>query len=269
MGFTNLSIISSEVMTITPEIATDMLMDNKSNRAIRRLVVKAYAKDMANGEWRITHQGIAINEKGNVVDGQHRLLAVIESGCSVPMFVTTYKGNVGALLAPIDLQARRSISDITGIGPRFVEALTFIIRNLVNYGISHRIETDVINFTENYPDIMEWYKTNITDTCRRIVTAAPIRAAVLLAYMDGNDFSTQYLAMRGIDIGGMNSSTQYLYKRLELFRGDTSSSKFKHDAFGITFAVAQNPEYDYRVFKKVTIDRAWEAAGKAIKKYFP
>jgi hypothetical protein len=37
----------------------------------------------------LTHQGIAFDDAGNLCDGQHRVAAVVESGVSVKMMVTT------------------------------------------------------------------------------------------------------------------------------------------------------------------------------------
>lgn len=50
--------------------------------------VKKMAKDMREGHWDTTHQGIAIASDGTLVDGQHRLLAIVESGVTVRMNVT-------------------------------------------------------------------------------------------------------------------------------------------------------------------------------------
>ncbi len=46
---------------------------------------------MREGHWDTTHQGIAIASDGTLVDGQHRLLAIVESGVTVRMNVTFNK----------------------------------------------------------------------------------------------------------------------------------------------------------------------------------
>lgn len=43
------------------------------------MVVKGFAEAMSRGEWMVTHQGIAFSSAGVLVDGQHRLAAVIEA----------------------------------------------------------------------------------------------------------------------------------------------------------------------------------------------
>lgn len=71
----------SSVMFITPEIAKKYIGDSigRKQRSPIRSVVKEYAEIMRKGEWVLNYQPIQIGEDGNVLDGQHRLLACIES----------------------------------------------------------------------------------------------------------------------------------------------------------------------------------------------
>ena len=66
-------------MLITPKMAYEFLEGNTHNRTLRQNVVERYARDMKAGQWRLTHQAIAFNAKKVLIDGQHRLWAVIES----------------------------------------------------------------------------------------------------------------------------------------------------------------------------------------------
>lgn len=59
----------------------------EGNRKASTLRVKRYSKAMAEGRWKLTHQAIAFDSQGNLIDGQHRLLAVIHSKTVVPMRV--------------------------------------------------------------------------------------------------------------------------------------------------------------------------------------
>jgi len=73
----------TELITITPAMATKWLSTMKRNRSLSLATVKGLAADMKAGAWKITHQGIGFN-----VDGQHRLSAVIEADIPVTMLVT-------------------------------------------------------------------------------------------------------------------------------------------------------------------------------------
>lgn len=73
---------------ITPKRAQALLATMRRNRQVTRRVVERYVKEMRTGRWRSTGQGIAIDWDGHLMDGQHRLLAVVESGVAVEMDVT-------------------------------------------------------------------------------------------------------------------------------------------------------------------------------------
>ncbi len=49
---------------------------NTSNRPISKAAYKRFAEQMHTGEFRTTSQGISVNKRGKVQDGQHRLLGV-------------------------------------------------------------------------------------------------------------------------------------------------------------------------------------------------
>lgn len=79
--------IEQKVLTITPEIAADFLSRNVKNRKVLNTVVSSYAAQMKRGEWQLTPQGVSFNEFNELIDGQHRMLAVIEANTDVDMFV--------------------------------------------------------------------------------------------------------------------------------------------------------------------------------------
>lgn len=77
------------VETITPEIASEMLkhLVPDRQRKLSRSVVENYARMMKLGLWKLTHQGIGFDVSGELIDGQHRLHAIVESGATVQMLV--------------------------------------------------------------------------------------------------------------------------------------------------------------------------------------
>jgi len=108
--------ITTTVETITPEIAKKMLEVNRHNRTINYRRVVMYARDMRAGKWLLTHQGIAFGEDGDLLDGQHRLLAVIEAG--VPVRFTITRGLDKSAQMLVDKCLPRSDSDCITLGGR-------------------------------------------------------------------------------------------------------------------------------------------------------
>lgn len=79
--------VTAAVEVVKPATAEEWLGKNQINRAVRDRVVAAYARDMASGNWRVTGEGIKFAASGRLLDGQHRLHAVVRADVAVPMLV--------------------------------------------------------------------------------------------------------------------------------------------------------------------------------------
>lgn len=79
--------MKAEVEHVDPELAELLLGRMIENRYIRRSKVTQFAADMKAGLWRLTGEAIKLTDDGQVIDGEHRLRAIIESGVSVETLV--------------------------------------------------------------------------------------------------------------------------------------------------------------------------------------
>ena len=68
------------VITISPIEAEKILLANNNNRAVSRRNVNSLANEMLDGNWAFNGETIKIASDGTLLDGQHRLMAVIKSG---------------------------------------------------------------------------------------------------------------------------------------------------------------------------------------------
>jgi len=101
------------VRGVSPSLARDWLGKNwDRNRLIRDSRVTDWEREMVAGRWRVTHQGIAFNKDGTLIDGQHRLTAL--AGCPdetrVDLLVFYYTVPCDGL-GVIDIGAPRSAGD--------------------------------------------------------------------------------------------------------------------------------------------------------------
>jgi len=55
----------------------------KHNRKLRRRLWERYADAMRANQWKLTGEPIKFNTKGELIDGQHRLTAIVESGKTI------------------------------------------------------------------------------------------------------------------------------------------------------------------------------------------
>lgn len=101
--------IITKVVNVTPDMAREWLKANVHNRRVRPNVVDRYARDMADGKWMLTHQGIAFDKNGTLVDGQHRLLAICKANVPVTMMVTD--GFDPDTMMIVDTNAGRTLAD--------------------------------------------------------------------------------------------------------------------------------------------------------------
>jgi len=96
---------------ITPAIAKKMLETNTDNRRIRQRTVKLYSIEMATGKWKEgTAEPIKIDPTGKVLDGQHRLLAVIKANTPIE-FTVAYDVN-DSVFDVLDTGRNRSGADV-------------------------------------------------------------------------------------------------------------------------------------------------------------
>jgi len=102
-----------ERVNITPEMAGHMLAYNGKNRPVSSAKVKRLATKMADGKWIFTHQGLGFSYEGYLIDGQHRLAAIMASGVTCE-FIVTYGLDPGAF-EHIDTEGGRSASDLLAI----------------------------------------------------------------------------------------------------------------------------------------------------------
>lgn len=100
-----------------------------SNRKASSELVKRWAQLMLSGDWKTTHQGIAFDEKGKLVDGGHRLRAIILASQTKPdisVRMAVARGLTPEAAMTLDTGRKRSPGDyMTMLGvsnPLFVAA---------------------------------------------------------------------------------------------------------------------------------------------------
>lgn len=173
---------------ITPETAEVYLAVNNNIRPLITRDVTAYANVMRRGEWQLTHQGIAFNEDGFLVDGQHRLAAIVESGVTVRMIVTRGVKRADAM----DCGRGRSLAVRTGLPNRQAEVANYCMR--AADGMDHRMHSaDMITrfvagtrMGQEIQFVSEW------PTRKRIFGSSAFKAACA-ANVVGGKSSREYL----------------------------------------------------------------------------
>lgn len=107
---------TTRVETITPETAMRILEESSSfvNRKVKRTHVAALAEAMRSGHWKNVGDPIRIDSDGRVIDGQHRLLALVEANSTLEFVVI--RGLPTESAHYIDIGIPRSGSDMIAMG---------------------------------------------------------------------------------------------------------------------------------------------------------
>ena len=174
------------VETITPKQAEKYLQFNTHNRPLRNSLVMQYAKDMASGNWRLTHQGVAFNCDGTLLDGQHRLSAIVESGATVQMLVARGVDSRNQLV--MDDHAKRSAGDALSLvrNEKITQRDVAVMRAAVELCRSGRAEArmtkqDLDGVIDTFRPALN-FVAEMMPSDERGVTSAPVKSAICLAW---------------------------------------------------------------------------------------
>ena len=103
-------IMSPQPTYICPDYAKYILMDHiDKQRDIRNSNLNKITKDLVKGNWKVTNASIAFDKNGNLIDGQHRILACVNSGVGFKTFVSS--GYEPETYRNIDRGASRNVQD--------------------------------------------------------------------------------------------------------------------------------------------------------------
>jgi hypothetical protein len=189
--------MESKTVLITPEIAEDLLTNNSINRPFNKANLVYLKSQLLSGHWLLTHQGIAISNNGVVLDGQHRLRAVLETGISVEMLVTS---NVEeSVFSVLDTGKRRDGSDVLSVnGASNTHTTSSAIKNYIHYKTmpelvwGNRVICNKQVLEQYESDIEGWQWASTTAqkaVLRGIVVPGPLSCFNYLARQKGHELS--------------------------------------------------------------------------------
>ena len=156
--------MKTKLTRVTPELAADWLKKNDHNRPLSRAAVEVHKRNLIGGNFRTTHQGIGLDSRGRLRDGQHRLQAIVETGIAVSMLVT--EGLTDSDLQAIDDGRKRTAHDILSMAYRepvsaFTTALAremFIGGWHVADGVKRRLPSrqELVNFYGDHIEAIDY-----------------------------------------------------------------------------------------------------------------
>ena len=206
----NSNAMNVTIELVTPQQALQMLQHNDGNRPLRKRFVDQYVDDIIRGKWKLSHQGVAFSKDGRLLDGQHRLTAIVESGISVQMVIARNVDEASFLV--MDRGKTRSLRDILDDEPKVLDACSFIARMHGLRSVEPHHVQDVVSvcgpFVHKLLDVVGGSKGGRTP--------APIRAAAALRMMQGHEeyVSSQWKAFATLDFDSMSPSIKTFYRQI-------------------------------------------------------
>lgn len=234
-----------EIIEVTPKMAEDWMRKNTKNRPMRPGVVESYTASMVMDKWTLTPEAIIFsapfkdpdtleNKPETLIDGQHRLAAVIKSGKTVPM--TVWYGCEPEEFNAIGQGRRRTNGDIlhltqTGLKDPFViaSACSAFAHHVLSY--KNACEPWVVGeLLTNFPTDLTMsgkYKGKL----RKLVTR-PVMAGLVLGRLCGAQKIDSLIEQLQTGIGfGEKDAARFLYRYLHeqamaIDQGDSPETTF-------------------------------------------
>ena len=83
--------LSFEIVDVTPETAKRWLSLNTHNRSFKKHSLEKLVYAIETKQWLNTGDSIKFNGDGQLLDGQHRLMAVVKTKKTTPIFIQRYQ----------------------------------------------------------------------------------------------------------------------------------------------------------------------------------
>ena len=154
-----------KVVQVGPELAESWLAKNTHNRSLREQRVQRYANDMTRGEWRWNGESVKFSRAGELLDGQHRLHAIIRADVTIPMVVA--RGLDKEAQETVDGNIPRAFHDVLALrGETNTAILAAVTRKVACWeaGMRKRLDSnvfstaDLIRVLEAHPELRDFSK---------------------------------------------------------------------------------------------------------------
>lgn len=143
-----------EFVDVTPDLAREWLGVNEDNRLKKTAAIAANSRDMKAGNWFMTGEAIKFDTAGKLLDGQHRLEALIRADATARMMIV--RGLEPEARMYMDTGVKRSAADMlhmAGTHAAFAAAAGVRLGLLVESGRTYTpTHHEIAQFVEDHED---------------------------------------------------------------------------------------------------------------------
>ena len=173
--------LTMKVELVSPKRASEYLQHNTDNRKLRGWWVGSIAGAITRGEWVLTHQGVAFDTTGKLIDGQHKLYAIIAA--NKPVMLAVYRGISSDAFKVLDIGVKRSYAEITGLSKKTSE----VCRNITAIMSRNSIQSAEQILTVANSGIAEIHDAMMVQatTISAVVASTSVRTMATVMILDG------------------------------------------------------------------------------------
>ena len=177
------------ITNITPIMAAEFLENNKSNRKINKKQLEMIVRSIEADKWRLTHQGVAFYNDGELADGQHRLQAIVKTGRTLKMPVFTgIERDTDTILA-IDCGKGRTVIDSASISGLKIKPSDISVAKGIQFGYKDRAFKK-LSHSESCDLCTKYFKelqniNTLFPKSKSFITLAPVKVAVIDSLASG------------------------------------------------------------------------------------
>jgi hypothetical protein len=205
--------VQSGFFPVSPERANQLLTLNTANcRQIDYKRTTDLAQAIRDGQWEMTHQGVALSREGVLLDGQHRLYAISQAGVTVPIMITWNLPD--KVKGVIDTGSKRTNRQILqgSVDKRVVESLTAFCRL---HGMRYPQAAALEKMAGEQLGQAMLNLVNISGRSARARSSAGVKVAASLRFLQYPEYvSQQWRAFLLLDFAEMSNSIQALTRQL-------------------------------------------------------
>ena len=216
-----------DIEIITPAMATEYLNSNTANRNIRNRVVESYARDIREGNWQFTGEAIKFSREGVLLDGQHRLYAIIEANAPIKALVIRNLADesqevmdTGAKRAAADALSMKGYKNATTLAAAARYVITFKSGSLqVNKEMARVTHSEIIDFLSKNAVLEEYTVFCIAMKATSDLSPSIMVASLFLLAESDKEAAMEFMTTVGTGLNLQpNTSIYALLNRLREIR---------------------------------------------------
>lgn len=180
-SFVSPSGVVYELVYVTPEIADRWLDLNTGNRNLRREVVDKIGRDLKNNRFLENGDAVRFSANGDLLDGQHRLHAMVES--QAPAWLLVVSNLPASARDTVDDGTKRTMADRFHFhGEAEPKTLASVVRKAILWEHGHKYQTgrfqpsalESFEFLDQHPELREAAKAGDHHRKAKLLPASTI-----------------------------------------------------------------------------------------------